>query len=50
MKKKYDGIIDEILYYSERDENGRWIIPIAVDWDEHLLNEKYSFISKNIQK
>lgn len=52
MKKKYDGIIDEILYYSERDENGRWIIPIAVDWDytltkcsswedgEMILNEK----------
>ena len=36
MKKKYDGIIDEILYYSERDENGRWIIPIAVDWDYTL--------------
>lgn len=52
MKNKYDGIIDEILYYSERDENGYWIIPIAVDWDytltkcsswedgEMVLNEK----------
>ena len=30
---KYDGIIDEILYYGERSENGRWVIPIGVDWD-----------------
>ena len=33
---KYDGIIDEILFYSERSENGRWIIPIVVDWDYTL--------------
>lgn len=33
---KYDGIIDEILYYSERSEDGRWIIPIEVDWDYTL--------------
>lgn len=33
---KYDGIIDEVLYYSERSENGRWIIPIEVDWDYTL--------------
>ena len=32
-KNKYNGIIDEVLYYSERTENGRWIIPIEVDWD-----------------
>ena len=33
---KYDGIIDEILFYSERSEDGRWVIPIAVDWDYTL--------------
>lgn len=33
---KYDGIIDEVLYYSERSEDGRWIIPIEVDWDYTL--------------
>ena len=33
---KYNGIIDEVLYYSERSENGRWIIPIEVDWDYTL--------------
>jgi len=33
---KYDGIIDEILFYSERSEDGRWIIPIVVDWDYTL--------------
>jgi len=31
--RRYDGIVDEILYYSERSEDGRWIIPIEVDWD-----------------
>lgn len=31
--EKYNGIIDEVLYYSERTEDGRWIIPIEVDWD-----------------
>ena len=31
--KKYNGIIDEVLYYSERTEDGRWVIPIEVDWD-----------------
>lgn len=34
--RKYDGIIDEVLYYSERSEDGRWIIPIEVDWDYTL--------------
>jgi hypothetical protein len=34
--EKYNGIIDEILYYSERSEDGRWIIPIEVDWDYTL--------------
>jgi len=34
--KRYDGIIDEVLYYSERSEDGRWIIPIEVDWDYTL--------------
>lgn len=34
--KKYNGIIDEVLYYSERSDNGRWIIPIEVDWDYTL--------------
>jgi hypothetical protein len=33
---KYDGIIDEVLFYSERSEDGRWIIPIEVDWDYTL--------------
>ena len=32
-KNKYNGIIDEVLYYSERTEDGRWVIPIEVDWD-----------------
>ena len=32
-KNKYNGIIDEVLFYSERTEDGRWIIPIEVDWD-----------------
>lgn len=36
MENKYNGVIDEILYYGERDGNGRWIIPIAVDWDYTL--------------
>ena len=36
MGNKYNGIIDEILYYGERSEDGRWIIPIAVDWDYTL--------------
>lgn len=31
--KKYNAIIDEVLYYSERSEDGRWVIPIEVDWD-----------------
>jgi hypothetical protein len=31
--KKYNGLIDEVLYYSERTEDGRWVIPIEVDWD-----------------
>lgn len=34
--KRYNGIIDEVLYYSKRSENGRWIIPIEVDWDYTL--------------
>lgn len=34
--KKYNGLIDEILYYSERSKDGRWIIPIEVDWDYTL--------------
>ena len=34
--EKYNGIIDEVLFYSERSENGRWIIPIEVDWDYTL--------------
>ena len=32
-KNKYNGIIDEVLHYSERTEDGRWVIPIEVDWD-----------------
>lgn len=34
--EKYDGVIDEVLYYSERSEDGRWIIPVEVDWDYTL--------------
>jgi hypothetical protein len=34
--KRYNGIIDEVLYYSERSEDGRWIIPVEVDWDYTL--------------
>ena len=30
---RYEGIIDEILFCGERSEDGRWIIPITVDWD-----------------
>ena len=33
---RYEGIIDEILYYGERSKDGRWIIPITVDWDYTL--------------
>lgn len=33
---RYNGIVDEILYYSERSQDGRWIIPIEVDWDYTL--------------
>lgn len=33
---KYEGIIDDILMFSVRDNNGRWIIPISVDWDYTL--------------
>lgn len=36
MEKKYDGVVDEVLFYSERSEDGRWIIPIEVDWDYTL--------------
>lgn len=32
----YEGIVDEILFYGERSEDGRWIIPIEVDWDYTL--------------
>ncbi len=32
---KYEGIIDEILFYSERSSDGKWIIPIEVDWEYH---------------
>lgn len=34
--KRYNGIIEEILYYSEKTEDGRWIIPIEVDFDYTL--------------
>ena len=34
--EKYNGVVDEILYYSERTDDGRWIIPIEVDWDYTL--------------
>ena len=34
--KRYNGLIDEVLYYSERSKDGRWIIPIEVDWDYTL--------------
>ena len=33
---KYNGIVDEVLFYSERSWDGRWIIPIEVDWDYTL--------------
>ena len=33
---KYDGIIKEILYYGEKNKDGKWIIPIGVDWDYTL--------------
>lgn len=36
MNNKYNGVVDEILYYSERTKDGRWIIPIEVDWDYTL--------------
>lgn len=32
----YEGIIDEILMYSVRSDDGRWIIPVSVDWDYTL--------------
>lgn len=58
MKGNYDGLIEELLFYSEKDENGRWIIPIEVDWDytltkcsswesgEMILNEEAFAIMK----
>ncbi len=30
---RYDGIIKEIVYYGEKSKDGRWIIPVVVDWD-----------------
>ena len=33
MGNDYNGIVDEVLCYSKRSDNGRWIIPIEVDWD-----------------
>lgn len=30
---RYNGIVDEVLLYSKRSADGRWIIPIEVDWD-----------------
>lgn len=36
MDNRYDGVVDEVLYYSEKSEDGRWIIPIEVDWDYTL--------------
>ena len=36
VDKRYNGIVDEVLFYSERSKDGRWIIPIAVDWDYTL--------------
>lgn len=30
---RYDAYTDEILFYGERGEDGRWIIPIEVDFD-----------------
>lgn len=29
----YDGIVWEIVHHSEKTDDGRWIIPIEVDWD-----------------
>lgn len=34
--KRFNGLVDEILFYSERSYDGRWIIPIEVDWDYTL--------------
>lgn len=39
--EKYNGIVDEVLYYSELSEDGRWIIPIEVDWDFTLTKCSY---------
>lgn len=36
MENRYDGVVDEVLFYSERSADGRWIIPIEVDWDYTL--------------
>ena len=33
IKGVYDGVIREILYYSEKTGDGRWVIPVEVDWD-----------------
>lgn len=33
---KYDGVVEEILFYGEKSNDGRWIIPIEVDWDYTL--------------
>ena len=31
--KNYDGIVWEIVHHSEKTNDGRWVIPIEVDWD-----------------
>lgn len=33
MIDKYKAVAQEIKWYSEKDESGRYIIPIVIDWD-----------------
>lgn len=34
--KRYDGIIRELKYYSDKTKDGRYVIPVSVDWDYTL--------------
>ena len=44
----YEGVIDEILMYSVRSDDGRWIIPVSVDWD-YTLTKSSDWASGHIE-
>ena len=43
-------ISPKLLDYAIKCWGLKYIISALITWDKHLPNEKYSFISKNIQK